>query len=206
MVKRGPRKSQDFWGGGAATKRLSAFRKAKHRKSGVCRDEANRVRRRRGRIATRTASEATFAPRVPCPRRRYGIHCIGLPQTVGAGIARPKSPLRGGMGWVAERGVYALRRFLRRGQDPALRSNFRFAMQLGDVTYRGKLLRFAAGAAVRSSAPGSVSLASCETHFARFCRETPPDGGASFAGANARGRSPLSLAVTTVSFRRKRWG
>ena len=64
----------------------------------------------------------------------------------------------------------------------------------------------AAGAAVRSSAPSSVSMASCETHFARLCREPPPDGGASFAGANARGRSPLSLAVTTVSFRRKRWG
>ena len=67
-------------------------------------------------------------------------------------------------------------------------------------------LRGAAVAAVRSSAPSSVSLASCETHFARICREPPPDGGAPFAGANARGRSPLSLAVTTVSFRRKRWG
>ena len=89
---------------------------------------------------------------------------------------------------------------------PALRSNFRFAMPARRCDLSWENLCGAAGAAVRSSAPSCVSMASCETHLARFCRETPPDGGAPFAGANARGRSPLSLAVTTVSFRRKRWG
>ena len=34
-----PKSPKAFWGGGAATKRLSVLRKAKHRKSGVCRDE-----------------------------------------------------------------------------------------------------------------------------------------------------------------------
>ena len=34
-----PKSPKAFWGGGAATEQLSAFRKAKHRKSGVCRDE-----------------------------------------------------------------------------------------------------------------------------------------------------------------------
>ena len=35
----------------------------------------------------------------------------------------------------------------------------------------------AAGAAVRSSVPGFVSLVSCKTHLARLCQERPPDGG-----------------------------
>ena len=91
-------------------------------------------------------------------------------------------------------------------QPPRRGSRFRLDMTARRCDLSCENLCGAAGAAVRSSAPSSVSMASWETHFARRCLAPHPDGGAPFAGANARGRSPLSLAVTTVSFRRKRWG
>ena len=91
------------------------------------------------------------------------------------GYYPPGTSLRGGWGWVAERVAYALCRFLRRGQDPALPSRFRFAMQLGDVTYRGKIC-----GGRREPLSGRAPPALFRSHrvkliFARICRETPPD-------------------------------
>ena len=142
MVKRGPRKSQDFWGRGAATKRLPVFRKAKHRKSGVCRDEASKAWRR-------------------------GQKFQGVMPTKFLVTARGREA----WGWVAERVAYALRRFFR------LRSRFRLDMTARRCDLSCENLCGAAGAAVRSSAPSSVSMASWETHFARRCLASPLDGG-----------------------------
>ena len=160
------------------------------------------------------------------PRRGAFLFLFGC-KTVGADIIRPVCEL------------FAHLETERR-ERRSLRSRSRLDMTARRCDLSCENLCGAAGAAVRSSVPSSVSLASCETHFARFCRETPPDerslrsaasGGRSeqgtaprskisrrmppkflgtaretFAVANRRGRSPLSLAVTTVSFRRKRWG
>ena len=62
-------------------------------------------------------------------------------------------------------------------QPPRRGASVRLAMQARRCDLSWENLRGAAVAAVRSSAPSFVSMASCETHFARFCREPPPDGG-----------------------------
>ena len=58
---------------------------------------------------------------------------------------------------------------------PTVAFPVRYVARRCDLSWKN--LCGAAVAAVRSSAPSFVSLASCETRFARFCRETPPDGG-----------------------------
>ena len=126
------------------------------------------------------------------PRRGAFLFLFGC-KTVGADIIRPVCEL------------FAHLETERR-ERRSLRSRSRLDMTARRCDLSCENLCGAAGAAVRSSAPSTVSLASCETHLARRCLAPHPDGGAPFAGANARGRSPLSLAVTTVSFRRKRWG
>ena len=59
----------------------------------------------------------------------------------------------------------------------------------------------AAGAAVRSSAPSSVLLASCETHFARRCLASPPDE-RSLRSAASGGRSEQGTAPRSKISRR----
>ena len=188
----------------AANSAFSVFRFAKRRKPLCCRSSSPKVfrlsgsplnhRRRFAGYAPQggeTVAERGFLSNLNCRRSgRQQIFNLPRRHDLFRFAAHPQPPRRG------DGGV----------KTPPYSRTSGSLRQLADATYRGKICGGAAGAAVRSSAPSSVSMASCETHFARFCREPPPDGGAPFAGANARGRSPLSLAVTTVSFRRKRWG
>ena len=91
-------------------------------------------------------------------------------------------------------------------QPPRRGASVRLAMQARRCDLSWENLCGAAGAAVRSSAPSFVSLASWETRLARICRETPPDerslrsaasGGRSEQGT-AHSGSPLPVADTGV--------
>ena len=115
-------------------------------------------------------------------------------KAVGANIIRPELPCEGlGVGRGA-RGV-RLAPFFR------MRSRFRLAMTAHRCDLSWENLCGAAGAAVRSSAPGSVSMASCETHFALLCREPPPDE-RSLRSAASGGRSEQGTAPRSKISRR----